>query len=181
MATSKSFPDHLLRLQAIHQRLHRYVPHHDFVRGVDSVISNRLSRSRYLTDAASLAHMDASNPQELPWRLWNSPREIVSTITFTLWRTTSPRDSLIVEPIPLMGTGLSGPSSVVTCTSNPYSSCTRIWSLSSTHLQGSTGEEPLPPADVNYDTACLRTPYDRLYRRSLLWVSQTPASQVREN
>ena len=40
-AKSTSPPAHLLRLQYIHQLLHRYVPCHNFVSGVENGISNR--------------------------------------------------------------------------------------------------------------------------------------------
>ena len=43
-ATCTSAPAHLLRLQAMHQRFHRYVPRVDFVSGVNNLISDRPSR-----------------------------------------------------------------------------------------------------------------------------------------
>ena len=49
-ATCTSAPAHLLRLQAMHQRFHRYVPRVDFVSRVDNLISDRPSRSADLTD-----------------------------------------------------------------------------------------------------------------------------------
>ena len=49
-ATCTSAPAHLLRLQAMHQRFHRYVPRVDFVSGVDNLISDRPSRSADLTE-----------------------------------------------------------------------------------------------------------------------------------
>ena len=42
----------------------------------------------------------------------------------------------------------------------PYLSRTGIRCLSSTHLRGSTRHEPSPPADIRYNPAWLRTPYD---------------------
>ena len=49
-ATCTSPPAHLLRLQAVHQRHHHYVPRHDFVSGVDNDISDVLSRSSALSN-----------------------------------------------------------------------------------------------------------------------------------
>ena len=54
-ATCTSAPEHLLRLQDMHQRLHRYDPRIDFVSGVDNLISDRLSRSSDLTNNQLLA------------------------------------------------------------------------------------------------------------------------------
>ena len=52
-ATCTFAPAHLLRLQAMHQRFHRYVPCVDFVSGVNNLISDRPSRSAYLQGAYS--------------------------------------------------------------------------------------------------------------------------------
>ena len=49
-AKCTSPPAHLLRLQAVHQRHHRYVPRQDFVSGVDNYISDVPSRSSELSD-----------------------------------------------------------------------------------------------------------------------------------
>ena len=74
-ATCTSAPAHLLRLQAMHQRFHRYVPCVDFVSGFDNLISDRPSRSADLTDNQLLTYLETNFPQPLPWRLWNpSPK-----------------------------------------------------------------------------------------------------------
>ena len=164
-ATSTSSQYHLLRLQYIHQRFHCYVPHHGFMRRVDNGISKRLDHSRYLTYASLLAHMENWHPQKLPWILWIPSRGIFSVIASALQQTTSPRESLIVDPPLTMGTVRSGPSSTKTCPSTPYLYRTGIRCLSSTPLQGNTGQEPFPSADVKYDPTQLRTPYGRLDRR----------------
>ena len=68
-ATFTSAPAHLLRFQAMYQRLHRYVPHIDFVRGVDNIISDSPSRSLDITNNQLLAYLDTNFPQPLTWRL----------------------------------------------------------------------------------------------------------------
>ena len=68
------------------------------------------------------------------------------------------KNSLLVDSTPTMGNERSGTSCVKTCPSNPYSSCTRIRSLSSTHPQGSTGQDPFPPEDAKYNTSHSTTP-----------------------
>ena len=141
-------PAYLLRLKATHQRFHNYINHHEFVRGVDNRIYNRPSCSRDLTYATFLTHTDASYPQNRPWRLWTPPGKLVSMIDSALQRATSTRDSLILYTPPPISTGKIGPSSVEMWTSNPYYSCTRIQSLSTTTPQGNTGQEPSPPAYV---------------------------------
>ena len=49
-ATCTSSPAHLLRLHAMHQHFHRYMPRIDFVSGVKNIISDRPSCSLDLTD-----------------------------------------------------------------------------------------------------------------------------------
>ena len=61
-ATCTSSPVHLLRLQAMHQWFHCYVPRIDFVSGVDNLISDRPSCSSDLTDNQLLAYLDTNFP-----------------------------------------------------------------------------------------------------------------------
>ena len=83
-ATCTSPPAHLLRLQAVHQRHHRYVPRHDFFSGVDNDISEVLSRSLALSDNQLLAFLTLHFPQSQPWRMWTPPPECVSAILSAL-------------------------------------------------------------------------------------------------
>ena len=69
-ATCTSAPTHLLRLQAMYQRFHRYVPRFDFISGVDNLISDRPSRSADLTENQLLTYLETHFPQLLPWQLW---------------------------------------------------------------------------------------------------------------
>ena len=120
-SSTSTFPSaHLLRPQSIHQRFYRYIPCHGFLEGVDNGISDRPSRSRYLTDADFHAYMDDYRPQKLPWGLCIPPSELVYVIASMLRQITLSRGSLIVEPLQPMVTGRSGPSSVGTFPSTPY-------------------------------------------------------------
>ena len=83
-ATCTSSPAHLLRLQAMHQWFHRYVPCIDFVSRVDNLISDRPYRLLYLTDNQILAYLDTNFPQPLPWQLWTPPPRLVSRISSVL-------------------------------------------------------------------------------------------------
>ena len=55
-------PGHLLRLQAMHQRFHHYVPRIYFVRGMDNVIYDRPSRLLDITNNHLLAYLDTNSP-----------------------------------------------------------------------------------------------------------------------
>ena len=135
-ATCTSAPAHLLQLQAMHQRFHRYVPCVDFVSGVDNLISDRPSRSSDLTDNQLLNYLETHFPQPLPWRLWTLPPKLASSIASALQRKTSERDCLLAEPPPPMATGPSGPISAQGWPSTPYSSLNKTLSPYSTPLLG---------------------------------------------
>jgi hypothetical protein len=61
---------YLLRLHALHQRHHRYIPLHDFIPGVANVLADKCSRLFYLTDSQLLAHFDSAFPQTMPWQMF---------------------------------------------------------------------------------------------------------------
>ena len=83
-ATCISAPTHFLRLQAVHQRFHRYVPCIYFVSGVDNLISDHPSRSSDLTDNQLLPYLDTKSHQPLPWQLWTPPPRLASGIASVL-------------------------------------------------------------------------------------------------
>jgi hypothetical protein len=60
---------YLLRLHALHQRHHRYIPLHDFIPGVANILSDQCSRHFHLTDIELLAHFNYSFPQTMPWQM----------------------------------------------------------------------------------------------------------------
>ena len=178
---STSSPVHLLQLQAIRQRLHRYFPLQYFVSGVDDIISNLLSWSWDLTNTSLLAYTDLTYPQRLAWLLWTLPSALVSTISSTLWRTISPRASLLAITVPSMGTGKSGMSYAGMWSSNPYSYCKGIRSLSSTHYPNSIGPGKSPQANINYTPKGSRILYGLLSRNLLIEGPRNPASQAKRN
>ena len=133
----------------MHQRFQHYITRYDFVSRVDNGISHCPSRSHDLTNASLLAYMDKNYPHSLPWWLWTPPSEIVSTIASMLRRTKFPRASLLVDLLPPMITGKSGPYSAGKGPLNPYSSNTGTWSPSSTTQKGNTGQGGFSPSGIN--------------------------------
>ena len=83
-ATCTSAPAHLLRLQAMHQRFHRYFPRVNFVSGVDNLISDRPSRSVDLTDNQLLTYLETHFPQPLSWQMWSPLPKLASGIASAL-------------------------------------------------------------------------------------------------
>ena len=164
--TCTSAPAHLLRLQAIHQRFHRYVPRVDFSSGVDNLISDRPSRSSDLTDNQLLNYLKTHFPQPLPWQLWTLLPKLASGIASALQRKTSERYCLLAEPPPLMATGPSGPISAQGWPSTPYLSLTKTLSPSSTPLLRTAKLATSRLTAVAYNPERLGMSYGRLDRQS---------------
>ena len=150
----------------MHQRFHRYVPHIDFVSGLDNLISDRPSHSADLTDNQFHAYLDTNFPQPLSWRLWNPPPRLASGIASALRQKTYERGCLLAEPPPPMATGPNGPTSAQGWPSNPYLSLTKTLSSSSKPSLGTTEQVTSRPTAVRYNPEQLRMLYGRLDRRS---------------
>jgi hypothetical protein len=60
-------PAYLLRLQALHQHFHRYVPMHSYLPGPLNRMGDDASRHWDLSDTELLTHFDLSYPQPMPW------------------------------------------------------------------------------------------------------------------
>ena len=122
--TCNSAPAHLLRLQAMHQRFHRYIPRYVpriyFVSGVDNIISDFPSRSLDLTNNQLLTYLDTNFPLPLPWQLWTKPPKIVSGIALALRNKTSERGCVLEEPPLLMANGPNGHICAQGWPSTPY-------------------------------------------------------------
>lgn len=56
----------LLRLQALHQRCHRYVPRHDFIADDNSKLADDPSRLSHFSDQQFLRCFNLKYPQHLP-------------------------------------------------------------------------------------------------------------------
>jgi hypothetical protein len=67
-AVSSSGPSaQLLRLQALYQRRHQYVPTYDYLPGPANTMDDDCSRRRDLSDSHLLLHFNALSPQTRPW------------------------------------------------------------------------------------------------------------------
>jgi hypothetical protein len=67
--TTTSAPAYLLRLQALHQRYHRYQTSAFFIPGRLNLMADNCSRLCHLTDAQLLAHFNSTYPQTHSWRI----------------------------------------------------------------------------------------------------------------
>jgi hypothetical protein len=84
--TAASAPAHLLRLQTLHQRFHRYFHSAFYVPGAVNIMADEASRLFQLSDASLLTHLNTVHPQMNSWRLVHPRIEMLSSFvacTFT--------------------------------------------------------------------------------------------------
>jgi hypothetical protein len=77
---------YLLRLQAIHQRHHRYLPQQDFIPGKVNLMADLTTRSWEISDSTLLSIFNLRFPQTQPWTLCTLRKQIVSALTSALLR-----------------------------------------------------------------------------------------------
>ena len=93
-ATSSAARAYLLRLNAFHQRRHRYVAVHNHIAGTANVMADDASRRWDLTDAQLLTYFNSHYPQASPWRLSLLPPDTDSALLGALFRQRPPPVSL---------------------------------------------------------------------------------------
>jgi hypothetical protein len=112
--TTTSAPAYLLRLQALHQRFHRYFHSAFYIPGDVNIMADDASRLFNLSDVSLLTHFNTMYPQMRSWRLVHPTTEMLSSVTSALRRKRAAPASFLQEPTPTTKPGLSGLSSVKT-------------------------------------------------------------------
>jgi hypothetical protein len=111
-AVSNSGPNaQLLRLQALHQRKHIYVPTNDYLPGPANLMADDCSRCWDLLDSQFLLHFNASFPQTRPWRLFPLAKQMHSVLTSALLTNASNRALPPSGPMPWTSSGDAGENS----------------------------------------------------------------------
>jgi hypothetical protein len=169
---------YLLRVQALHQRFHRYHPTHSYIPGPFNVMADDVSRMYDKTDSQLLAYFNVTYPQKLPWRMWHPPPAMLSAVTSSLRRTRCDPASFLAVPKLLQGTGSVGLTSAKKCSSTLiYEQKTRTSTLypSSKYLLRDTATAPLRPAVIPSELALWKTPSVQWRKRWPLWGPRIPA------
>ena len=119
--TSDKVPPHLLQLLAIHQHLHQYVPHHDYVPGGSNPLADDASCLFHLTNSQFLTHFNTSNPQPHSFHYAMPTPSLVSAVTSALLKKPYNVASLRDETPAPTPTGDPGVISQISWASNPTS------------------------------------------------------------
>ncbi len=120
-STSVAGRAHLLRLNALHQRQHRYVAVHDHIAGKANVMADDASRLWRLTDQALLTHFLTVYPQACPWQLHHLPPSTnFGFLIGALSKRRPANASQLSASVPVPPLGVSGPTSVATWPSTSY-------------------------------------------------------------
>jgi hypothetical protein len=173
--TTNAVPAFLLRLQAIHQRFHRYIPLHSYLPGKLNAMADDASRLWHMNNGALLTHFNATYPQHRSWQLYHPRPEMTSAVICALHRKRSQPASFLAEPKQPTTIGVTGSTfasrSMWTHTSKTF----KTPSHSSKSTANATESEPLRPVASLFDLEHSRTHYAPLARRSRLWGPQTLA------
>ena len=84
--TSDKVPPYLLRLFGIHQRLHHYVPRHDYIPGDANALADDASRLFHLDDNDFLTHFTHTHAQGTSYRLATPTPSLLSAMISALLR-----------------------------------------------------------------------------------------------
>ena len=167
--TTTAPPAHLLRLQALQQRYHRYVPRHDYIPGPANEMADVCSRAWHLNDSKCLAHFERAYPQTMPWRKCTLTTPMNSSLRLALLKKPCDRESHLSMPAERICIGSFGSSFV------PDTNWTHSWqpfkiqSLFSKHSLSNTEMVRLPPVTKPSQLHIFQTWSAPLHRRSCGW------------
>jgi hypothetical protein len=161
---------YLLRMQALHQRYHRYHSAHFFIPGSLNKMADDASRLLHLSDAEFLTHFNATYPQNQPWHLLTPRPAMLSSGISALHNSRAVTESYLHAPTLMTAPGACGHDSAPTWSSiqpsNPMSMTPSTFSWSSPI--GTAPELSRPVADPS-SLARWKAPYVRWGRRWPAW------------
>jgi hypothetical protein len=173
--STNDVPAYLLRLQALHQRFHRYLPQPSFLPGTANGMADDASRLWALSDRQLLTYFNSTYPQRQSWKLCRLPMLTRSALISSLRRRRPAPESFLRAPPPLKTTGNIGETSASASAWIHPSRKSATQSYSSRYLHNITARASLHPRVTQSDLAQLRMPCAPLAKRSLCWGPRTPA------
>ena len=161
---------YLLRLQALHQRYHRYCSEHFYIPGSINAMADDASRLTHLSSAALSSHFQRTYPQKQPWLLLTPKPEMISSGISALLSSRADTASYLRAPMPTIEPGKSGPNFALTSQSTqPCKTMFPTPSTSSKFSPTATAREYLPPAVDPSGLEQWRVPSVRWGRRWPAW------------
>ena len=171
-STAASASAYLLRLNALHQRAHRYVATHDHIAGTANSMADDASRLLHLSDSALLTHFNTQYPQALPWRTLTLSSSMHSALTGALFKTRPvdgfPNNAFTPRPRP----GSVGTPFAPLWVSTP-APCPRTPSPSCRCSRNGCEQALSPPAPTLSALEQWKTPFARWARRTPGWGPRT--------
>jgi hypothetical protein len=167
--TTDSAPAFLLRLQAIHQRYHRYLPLHSYLPGQLNSMADDASRLWHLSDEQLLTHFNQRYPQHHSWHMYHPTSAMHSAVISALHRKRSVPVSFLSaprQPIPIGATGLSFATPCKLTRSYKTSPTRSSFSKSTSNA---TAQATLHPVASLSELVQWKTLYVPLARRSRHW------------
>ena len=168
-ATSLAARSHLLRINALHQRAHRYVARHHYIPGPVNAMADDASRRWDLSDHDLLTHFNSIYPQRTSWRLQDLTSAINATLTGALSKKRATLASLLNDTPPLTPPGGSGRPSVPAWASMPSAHRAPTPFLFSNSSPSAIEWDPSLPDATPSALARWRKPYERWARRTPDW------------
>ena len=167
---------YILRLQALHQRHHRYLNQSDYIPGPANAMADDASRLWHLSDPAFLAHLNLTYPQNKPWQLCRLRPAMHSALIMALQCTRSEPALFLHAPDPKTTPGFDGATIVKSWESIP---CSTMWSTrshSSRSLPNAGALAKSRPSVILSELAQWKTPSAPSARRWPAWGPKTAAS-----
>ena len=168
-ATSLAARSHLLRLNALHQRTHRYVARHHYIPGPVNAMADDASRRWDLSDASLLTHFNSHYPQIVSWELRTLPCAFNAALIGALFKKRATLASLLNDMPAPRPRGVCGRPSVPAWASMPIVHQAPTPSLFSNCSPSDIAPGPWPPDANRSDLARWRKPYERWARRTPDW------------
>ena len=173
--TSDKVPPHLLRLFGIHQRIHRYVPRHDYIPGGSNPLADDASRLFHLDDCRFLTHFNTVHTQPLSFQLATPSPSLLSAVISALLRKRYSAESLLDEAPAPTPTGAPGANTQLNWASIPFSKPAKIRYQSYKSSSSEYDKAHLRRNAIPSSLERLKITYGALGKRSSCWATRIHA------
>jgi hypothetical protein len=171
--TSQAAPPYLLRLLGIHQRLHHYVPRHDYISGESNPLADAASRLFHLSNDDFLTHFAHTYPQDTSFRLVVAPTpSLLSAVTSALLKKQYNVELLRAATPAPTPTGEPGVSIQLQWASTPFSKPSKTKYQSYKSSSSEYVKEHTLATAIPSSLERLKITYGALAKRSPCWATR---------